>query len=144
MAGGGAVQHGVELGQQALCNFQPRDRDVSMRSALPAPVDIYVRRELVDLDLAMFDAGTLRREADHRRAGGSGNLAVRVQGAACAFGQQAEVVRVDAEFEVERAPRPRAASDGELRLARAQSHGIETPVLAALDRKSTRLNSSHL
>ena len=49
----------------------------------------------------MLDAGALRIQLDDRRPGSARDLAARMQRAARAFGQQPEIVGVDAEFEIQ-------------------------------------------
>ena len=62
-----------------------------------------------------------------------GDLAARVQRAARAFGQQAEIVGVDAEVEIQRALRAEVAVDATAGVAGAQAHAVEGPVFAVLE-----------
>ena len=76
-----------------------------MRGALTAPVEVDVRGKLVDLHALMLDARTLGIELDDRSSRSARNAAAGMQRAARAFGQQSEIVGVDAEIEVQLARR---------------------------------------
>src|SRR5687767_2434608 len=101
-----------------------------MRGTLTAPVEVDVGGELVDFDPAAFDVIALGRELDDRRVVGAADAAASMQLAARAFGQQVEVVGVEAEPQIERPLRREFTIDGQAGIAGAKTQLIEPPVLA--------------
>src|SRR5688500_14223838 len=101
-----------------------------MGGTLTAPVEVDVGSELVDFDRAAFDVIAVGRELDDRRFVGTADAAASMQLAARAFGQQGEVVGVEAEPQIERTLRCEFTIDGQAGIAGAKSQLIEPPVLA--------------
>ena len=63
---GRAVERGIELRQRALIHLQAGNGDVAVRSPLPAPVEVDIGHELVELDHAGLDATSLGAHLDDR------------------------------------------------------------------------------
>jgi len=104
-----------------------------VRSALPAPVDVYVGYEFLEADGVGFDAAALRVEFDDRSIGGAADLAARVQRAASALGQQGEVVGIEAERKVQCTRGAELAIDGETGIPGTETQSFEGPVLPLQD-----------
>jgi hypothetical protein len=125
-----AVERGVELRERALVHAQARDGDVRVGNSLPPPIEVDVGGEFLDGEGTAGDAIAFRRQLDDRRFRRAADAPARMQLAACAFGQQRQVIRIDTESEVDGALGSEIPVDRETGVAGAKAQRIEGPVLA--------------